>query len=64
MCGLMGPEGSKSDADYQAEDDLRTMQRHHALTSDPARHSKAKKLAAKQMKMLKKLSSSKGLSKK
>lgn len=43
------------DADYQAQDDARTLQRGHEIMAHPARHAAARKHAAKQMRAMAKI---------
>ena len=42
MCGMVSPsKPSKSEQDYRAEDDFRTMERAEEVRSDKARHERA-----------------------
>lgn len=46
---------SKAERDFQAEDDLRTMERAHEVHSDRGRHGRARKLASRKLAGLRKL---------
>lgn len=45
----------KSDRDYQAEDDFRTLERAHEVVSDKSRHGAAKKHGRKKLSSIRKV---------
>jgi hypothetical protein len=53
ITGMAKP--SKSERDYRAEDDCHTLLRANEITSDPDRHTNAKKHAGKQLRTFRKI---------
>lgn len=49
MCGIAPGKPSKSEQDYRAEDDFRTLQRAEEVRMDKSRHGRALQHGAKQM---------------